>query len=151
MQRCGLLLYSTKEPALNSLDLDQSVQQLSLPVQQYEHVVVEPRGHCTVLRLPWLAGGSLAFLGRYTTTLQCTGQQARHRSIRSSFIQCPCLTCQMVQGPLVRHRTSFVMTAWLGTSTHASPTCTCEVPHVKHCTQMGSTKQSWSGTGLALS
>jgi hypothetical protein len=71
---CGLSCNSLA--AMNSLDLDQSNQQLSLPVQQYEHVVVEPRGHRTVLRFPWLAGGSLAFPGRYATTLQRTGQQA---------------------------------------------------------------------------
>jgi hypothetical protein len=52
MQRGGLLLYSTKKHVLNSLDLDQSCQQLSLPVQQNDHVVVEPCGHRTVLRFP---------------------------------------------------------------------------------------------------
>mgnify|MGYP001806290622 FL=1 len=100
MQPGGLLLYSTKNAVMNSLDLDQSVQQLCLPVQQYQHVVVEPRGHRTVLRFPWLAGGSLAFLGRYATTLQCTGQQARDKSISTSIIHCPWLRCQMAPGPL---------------------------------------------------
>jgi hypothetical protein len=89
---CGQ--YSTNNDVLNSLDLYQSVQELCLPVQQYQHVV-EPRGHRTVLRFPWLAGGSLAFLGRYATSLQCTGQQARDRGIITSFIQCPWLRCQM--------------------------------------------------------
>jgi hypothetical protein len=75
MQRCGLLLYSTKEPALNSLDLDQSVQKLSLPVQQYEHVVVEPRGHRTVLRFPWLAMALLPFLAG--TPPPCSAQGSK--------------------------------------------------------------------------
>jgi hypothetical protein len=79
--------YSTSTAAPNSLDLDQSVQQLSLPVQQYQHVVVEARGHGPILRFPWLVGGSFAFLGRYATTLQCTWQQARHTGISISFIQ----------------------------------------------------------------
>jgi hypothetical protein len=68
-------LYSTKDAVLNSLDLNQSFQQLSLPVQQYEHIVIESCGQITILRFPWLAGGSLAFPGRYATTLQCTGSK----------------------------------------------------------------------------
>jgi hypothetical protein len=53
---------------LYSLDLDQSVQQLSLSVQQYQHFVVQPCLHGTVLRFPWVADGPLALLGRYGTT-----------------------------------------------------------------------------------